>query len=81
MFEAESIEVQFLADALDAVCAQNVEGEASETGEDGGFGSNSAVIFEEGDVSNMVAAILDRPMASDGGACRGGRDGRLAGIQ
>ena len=51
-----------------------------------GFGSNAAVVFEEADVADMVVAVFDAPMVSDGGAeclrrqpCLGGMESGFLG--
>lgn len=43
-----------------------------------GFGSDSAVVFEESDVADVVAAIFYAPMVADGGADSGSRQADLA---
>ena len=63
----QGIDVEFPADVDGAVGPHDVDGEGSEPGEVDGFGSDAAVIFEEGDIADVVASILDAPMASDGG--------------
>ena len=55
----EGIEVEFPADVDGAVGAQDVEGEAAEPGEVAGFGSNAALVFEEADIADVVAAVFD----------------------
>lgn len=81
MIEAEGIEVEFATDVMRAIGAEDVEGEASEAGEDCGFGSNTAVILEEGHVSNMMVAVFDTPVGADCGAGSGGGDCCLTGIE
>ena len=68
----EGVEVEFPADVDGAVGAQDVEGEAAEPGEVAGFVSNAAVVFEEADIADVVAAVFDAPMLADRGA-DGGR--------
>ena len=67
MKRVQGIDVEFPADVDGAVGPHDVDGEGSEPGEVDGFGSDAAVIFEEGDIADVVASILDAPMASDGG--------------
>jgi hypothetical protein len=81
VIEAERIEVEFSADIFGGICAQDVESEASEAGEGSGVCANSALIFAEGHISDVVVAVLDGPMAADGGACRGGGHRRLTGVE
>src|SRR5512143_303320 len=61
----ERIEVEFPADVGGTVGAQDVEGEGAESGEVARFGSNAAVVFEEGDIADVVAAIFNAPMLTD----------------
>lgn len=39
-----------------------------QAGEVGRFGADSALVFAEGDVADVVAAVFDAPMLADGGA-------------
>ena len=66
------VEIELSADVSGSVGAQDVECEAAQTGEVARFGSNAALVFEEGDVANVVAAVFDAPMLPDGGADGGG---------
>jgi hypothetical protein len=79
--EVEGIEVEFSADVLGTIGAKDVEGEASASSEDSWFCANSAVIFEEGHVTDIMAAVLDAPVRADGGTGGGGGHRRLAGIK
>ena len=81
MVEVEGVEVEFSADVLGAIGAKDVEGETSASSEDGRFCTNSAVVFEEGHVTHIMAAVLDAPVGADGGAGVGGGHRRLAGIK
>lgn len=81
MVEVEGIAVEFSADVLGAVGAEDVESETSASSEDGWLHTNSAVVFEEGDVTDIMAAVLDAPVGADGGAGVGGGHRRLAGIK
>ena len=81
MVEVEGIAVEFSADVLGAIGAKDVEGETSASSEDSRFCTNSAVVFEEGHVTHIMAAVLDAPVGADGGT-GGGRGHRcLAGIK
>ena len=55
----ERVEVEFPADIGGPVGAQDVEGEGAEAGEVARLGSNAAVVFEEADIADRVAAIFD----------------------
>jgi hypothetical protein len=79
--EVEGVEVEFSADVLGTIGAQDVEGEASASSEDGGFCTNSAMVFEEGHVTHIMAAVLDAPVGADGDTGGGGGHRRLAGIK
>jgi hypothetical protein len=79
--EVEGVDVEFSADVLGAIGAQDVEGETSASGKDSWFCANSAVVFEEGDVAHIMAAVLDAPVGADGGTGVGGGHRRLAGIK
>lgn len=46
-----------------------------------GFGPDTTAIFEEGNIANVVAAILDAPMTPDGGREGGGAEPGLADIE
>lgn len=66
--------VEFSADVGGAIGAQDVEGEAAEPCEVAGFGSNAAVVFEEADITDVMAAVFDAPMLADRrGGCAGGQ--------
>lgn len=70
----EGIEVELSADVGGGVGAQDVEGEAAEPCEVAGFGSNAAVVFEEADITDVMAAVFDAPMLADRrGGCAGGQ--------
>jgi hypothetical protein len=79
--EVEGVDVEFSADVLGAIGTQDVEGEAPASGEDGWFCANSAVVFEEGHVTDIMAAVLDAPVRADGGTGGGGGHRCLAGIK
>ena len=68
MKRVEGIEVEFPGDVGGSVGAQDVEGEAAHAGERSGLDPDAAVILEKGNVPDMVIAVLDAPMGSDGGA-------------
>ena len=68
----EGVEVEFPADVGGAVGTQDVEGEGAELGKVAGFVSNAAVVFEEADIADVVAAVFDAPVPADRGA-DGGR--------
>ena len=67
MVEVEGVAVEFCADVLGTIGAQDVAGEASASSENGRFCPNSAVVFEEGHVAHIMAAIFDAPVGADGG--------------
>lgn len=46
-----------------------------------GLGSDSAVVLEEADVSDVMAAVFDPPMIADRGADDGGGQACLAGVE
>jgi len=79
--EVEGVEVEFPADVLSAIGTKDVEGETSASGKDSWFCTNSAVVFEEGYVTHIMAAVLDAPVGADGGTGVGGGHRRLAGIK
>ena len=81
MVEVEGVAVEFCADVLSAIGAEDVEGEASASSKDGWLCTNSAVVFEEGHVTHIMAAIFDTPVRADGGSGGGGGQRRLAGIK
>lgn len=64
-----------------AVGAEDVEGEASHSGEDAGIGSDTACVFEHGDIPDIMAAVFDAPVASDRLGCLVCADRRGRGIE
>ena len=85
MKRVEGVDVEFPGDVGGdvggAVGAQDVEGEAAHAGERSGLDPDAAVIFEEGHVPDVVIAVLDAPVGSDGGADLGGGQGGLTGAE
>ena len=81
MVEVEDVAVEFSADVLGALGAKDVEGEASASSEDSRFCADSAVIFEEGHVTNIMAAVFNAPVRADGDPGGGCGHRRLAGIK
>jgi hypothetical protein len=77
----EGIEVEFAVDVGGAVGAKDVEGEGAESGEVAWFGSNAALVFEEGYITDVVASVFDAPMLTDGGADGGGGQADLRRIK
>lgn len=69
MVKIDGVFPKGIFDILNTVCSEDIEGIASEPCEDAGIGSDSALIFDEGGVSDIVILVLDTPMASDGGRC------------
>jgi len=72
MIEAESAFPEGVGDVGYAVVAQNVEGEASGASHDGWVVANAAFVLVAGDVTDVVVAVFDAPVAADGpGPCAG----------
>lgn len=68
MIEAKGAVPECLCDVGDAVFPQDVEGETACSCHDTGVVSDAAFILIAGDVTDVVVAVFDAPMASDGGA-------------
>ena len=81
MIWVQCVDVEFSADVFGLIGAQDVEGEGSESGEVPRLGSDAGLIFEEADIPDVVVAVFDAPMLTDGGAEGGGIQGDLAGIE
>ena len=64
---AEGVAVAGVAHVSDLVGAQDVGGEAADAGQDAWVYAHPAGIFGHGAVSGVVEAVLDAPMAADGG--------------
>lgn len=73
MIEAESAVPEGLGDVGYSVFADDVEGEAAGSSHDAGVAADAAAIFVAGNVADIMVAVLDAPMASNGGGPRGRR--------
>ena len=67
MIEAESAVPEGLSHIGNAVLAHDVEGEAAGAGHDAGVVSDAAFVLVAGDIADIMVAVFDAPMASDGG--------------
>ena len=67
MIKAESAVPEGLCHVGDAVLAHDVEGEAAGACHDAGIVADAAFVLVAGDIADIVVAVLDAPMASDGG--------------
>ncbi len=72
----ESGPVAVLGARCGLVGCEDVEGEAAQTGEHAGIGSDARAVLAKGDVAAVMGGILDTPMAADGigGSLGGERD-------
>ena len=50
----------------DAIEMQQVEGEATQQGEEAGVAPNATGILTQGHISNRVETVLNAPMSADG---------------
>ena len=76
MIKAESAVPECLSHVGDSVFAHDIEGEAAGAGHDAGVVADAAFVLVAGDVADIVVAVLDAPMASDGGGpCGRGETG------
>jgi hypothetical protein len=66
MIEVESAIPEGLGHVGGAVFTQDVEGEASGTGHDSGIVSDAAFVLVTRDITDIVVAVLDAPVASNG---------------
>ena len=88
MIEAESAVPEGLGHVVDVVFAQDVESKATGAGHDARILADAAFVLVVRDIANMVVAVLNAPMTSNGGCpfgCRqtgGGRnvEGDLAAL-
>jgi len=64
--EVEGIVVEAEADIGDAVEAQQIEGEATQQGEETRVATDAAGILAQGDIPDVVEAVLDAPVGTDG---------------
>ena len=67
MIEAEGAIPERLGDVCDAVFAHDVEGEAARAGHDAGVVADPAAVLVEGNVPDVMVAVFNAPMTSDGG--------------
>lgn len=74
MIEAERAVPEGLSDVGDAVFSQDVEGETACPCHDAGVVADTAFVLFAGNVADIVVAVFDAPMASDGGAPCGWRE-------
>ena len=77
----QGVDVEFPSDVFGAVRAQDVEGKAAHPGEWSGHDADAAEVFEERDVPDVMAAILDGPVSADRGRDPGGAERGLTGVQ
>jgi hypothetical protein len=78
--EAEGVGVDRLANIGDAVGAQDVKREGTDTGEDARPVADAAVVLAQDAVADVVIAVFDAPMRADSAAEIGGREADLASI-
>ena len=81
MIWVQGVDVEFAADVFGTIGAHDIEGEGSQSGEMPWFVSDTALIFEEADVPDIVITIFDAPMLPDGVTDGFGIQGDLAGIE
>lgn len=81
MVWVQSVDEEFTADVVGPVGPKDVEGEGAKAGEVAGLGPDTALVFEEGNVADVVASLFDAPMLSDCGAGDGSGQVDLAGVE
>ena len=81
MIWVQGVDVEFAADVFGAIGAHDIEGEGSQSCEVPWFVSDTALIFEEADVPDVVVPIFDAPMLADGVTDGFGIQADLAGIE
>ena len=74
VIEAESAIPEGLGHIGDTVLAHDIEGEAACAGHDAWVIADAAFVLVAGDVADIVVAVLDAPMASNGGGPFGRRE-------
>ena len=74
MIEVKRVVPEGLSDVGDAVCPQDIEGKTACPCHDAGVVADTAFVFFAGNVADIVVAVFDAPMASDGGAPCGWRE-------
>ena len=55
-----------MRDGVGLIVTQDIVGEAAESGEDSGVGSNARGVFAQSDVARVVGFVLDPPMFANG---------------
>ena len=65
-FDIERIAPAGIGDVVFMVCAEDIPGESAGPGEDAGACPDAACIFLHGDIADIMAVVLDAPMAMDG---------------
>ena len=74
MIELEGTAPEGLCDVCCAIVANDVESEASCSGDDARIVTDAASILVAGDIADIVVAVFDTPMATnDVGPCAGTR--------
>jgi hypothetical protein len=73
--------VKFGLDVFHAVGAEDVEGKGSEPREVGWFFPDAACIFVETDIANVMLAVFDAPVISDGFCCGLGGKVEMASVE
>ena len=80
MVEVEGIDVESLADVLDAIGAQNVEGGVADAGHPARTLPDPAVVLAQGHIPNVMVPILNAPVRADGAGEGLGVETDLAGV-
>ena len=73
--------VAVLAERVDLVRLENVEGEAAQTSEHVGVGADARAVLAQGDIAAVVGGILDRPVRADGLGSAGRTERRVRNVE
>jgi hypothetical protein len=65
-FDIKSISLTGIGDVVFTVCTEDIQGESAGSGENTGACPDAACIFLHGDIADIMAVVLDAPMAMDG---------------
>jgi hypothetical protein len=76
----QGIDEEFPRDICGAVCAEDIEGDASQPGEVRRLVSDAALVLAESYVANVVVSVFDSPMTANGSLGGFGREADLGSV-
>jgi hypothetical protein len=78
---AEGGGVAILCDGVGLIEAQDIIGEASQSGEDARVAADARGIFAEGDIAGVVLLVFDGPVFAHGGGGLAGTDRAIGQVE